>query len=832
VRRGLLGLLTALIVARPLILGEDPGLLVNRLSDASNLVLTQLWLVAAVGWAVWRVWCRQGTWYASLVDAGLVGVVLLQFASAHWAAAYHHPAYLVAWEWLDLLVIFCLVRQLARTPGDSHGLLAALLASAFSLSAFALWQYAVELPILRERFANSLELHAKDPYLTALAWRLQQNNVFSTFAHPNSFGGFLALMLPAAVGGALISGRRQGWSWHSGLVTACALLIVVALWLTHSRGAIVGVLLVGAVVLFFRIGRRGRQFALVGAGLALAVFLLIAIRGGSAGIDLARRSLEKRLDYWTATWKMIHDPKHPKHFWLGVGPGNFGRYYPRYMAETAYEQVTDPHNFALEMWATGGIGSLAALLAALAIFFWKTRRAWSGVELPIDDAITGDRQAEPDRRFGIRWEFYLGGSAGLFLGCVLGLNLSWQADQTFADVLVGIGPRVGLCCLGWFAAFAVMEGIPWTWSSQRLVTTAGALALLLNLTVSGGICFPSVAQPLWIMAALAWNTLPSRPITWRGRNWLSVSLPVPFLLAACLICGLFAFLPVSGGIASLREAADSSRVWDQLVELEDKENRDQGPDMAKNLGAIRRQKEAVLEHILRRLKRAADQDPGNAYAFSELARWLGESYTLAPKAAWSVRSNAARWAHRAVELDPEGKEGYLTEYQLNMRFAQHADVETKRFHELAAHALEQAVKRDPTDAHLHFQFAEVLFKADKPAEARREAEEAHRLDQLSTEVNRKLTESQRKQIQKWLHASPAGPSESSLPPGTIQTYAILEPAERRADLVFRGMGEGSALGRNGERGTRNAERESVVSSLHRIATDVLPDPLSASAAFA
>src|SRR5207245_2539152 len=54
-RRALLGFVTALIVARPLVLGEDPGIIIHRLTDASNLVLTLLWLAPAVGWAAWRM---------------------------------------------------------------------------------------------------------------------------------------------------------------------------------------------------------------------------------------------------------------------------------------------------------------------------------------------------------------------------------------------------------------------------------------------------------------------------------------------------------------------------------------------------------------------------------------------------------------------------------------------------------------------------------------------------------------------------------------------------------------------------------------------------------
>jgi hypothetical protein len=60
----------------------------------------------------------------------------------------------------------------------------------------------------------------------------------------------------------------------------------------------------------------------------------------------------------------------------------------------------------------------------------------------------------------------------------------------------------------------------------------------------------------------------------------------------------------------------------------------------------------------------------------------------------------------------------------------------------------------------------------------------------------------------------------------------LDPAERRADLVFPSMVDAWALARNGDGETESAERESVLSSLHGTATDVLADPLSASLAFA
>src|SRR6266849_4740584 len=75
-RRTVLVLVTALIVARPLVPGEDPGLL-GTPSNAGGLVLTFLWLAAAAGWAGWRLWSGQGTWRGGLVEAALAVVALL-----------------------------------------------------------------------------------------------------------------------------------------------------------------------------------------------------------------------------------------------------------------------------------------------------------------------------------------------------------------------------------------------------------------------------------------------------------------------------------------------------------------------------------------------------------------------------------------------------------------------------------------------------------------------------------------------------------------------------------------------------------------------------------
>src|SRR5205823_251263 len=115
------------------------------------------------------------------------------------------------------------------------------------------------------------------------------NAVFATFAHPNAFGSYLALLLPTAIG--LIIATQRRWKEERGsksddrglkiddggskdpsapsilhsrssildpgssariwLLSVCALLIAVALWLNNGRAAILtSIVMVGAVIAF------------------------------------------------------------------------------------------------------------------------------------------------------------------------------------------------------------------------------------------------------------------------------------------------------------------------------------------------------------------------------------------------------------------------------------------------------------------------------------------------------------------------------------------------------------------------------------------------------
>jgi tetratricopeptide (TPR) repeat protein len=798
---------TALIVARPFVLGEDPGLQKRPLSDSTGMLLGLLWLILAVGWAAWRVWSRRGDWYSSLVDVPLAALVGIVFLSSSWAAEYKHPAWLIAWEWLILLVLFVLVRQLARSPVERRGLLAAIVATGVSVSGQAVYQYAVVLPQQRALADNPeklsqeavrLGLQADDPNLKE---RLREPNVYATFAHPNSLAGYLALLLPPAVGWVIVCGRRNGLSWWTLAVVACALLIGTALWLTHSRGAILACLLVGVTVAVVR-GHRAwwpyKAWVLAGtAGLVVVLVFAFQTGVGQTALDKARASFELRLGYWDATWRMIQEPErrfteeaaskeketdqgalgprpaggqkperhislYPRNWVLGVGPGGFGSHYLRYMAPTARETIKDPHNFVLEIWATSGVFALLALLVALALFFWRTRYAW----------FEPDPEPSAEPAGPLRWEFYVGGMVGLTLGFVLRVS-GLGPDEILIEGLV-----TGVSCVLWFAAFGLLDNVAWEGPSQVLAMVAGVAALLLNLGVSGGIAYPSVAQPLWTVAALA---LADRAVLRPSQSWFAIVLPLPLVAVVSFFYFSAAFYPVASCSGSLAQARAAEAYWKDKVEPEWYAKLSQKAlSPQEKLQATQGARAFVDDRIVKVLKEAAAADPTDAYPHLQLAVWQGREWQMLsllrefgdnPRHS-EVRRREVRTkqlelsksaldeADEAWRLDPASLDGYRTVYALASQFADAPDLKesseelsreeeekNKQRRQLrraqaatAAAAARLMLQRDPTETELHYRLADALFRAGATEAAKAEVARTRDLRESGAISQRNPTE--------------------------------------------------------------------------------------------
>jgi tetratricopeptide (TPR) repeat protein len=762
-RRIVLGFVTALIVARPLVLGEDPGWLVP-FSGIANPFLTVLWFLAAVGWALWRAWAPEARWDGHWLEIPFAILVAITFVSA-WTAHYQHPAFLIAWEWLIMLLAFGLVRRLARTALESRGLLAALLATGVSLGGYALYQYFVELPrdrvafadpeVLRRRIREQLDVNlaADDPQLENWRKRISQDNAFATFTHPNSFAGFLALLLPSAVGLAIVSMRkalppsllpgraREIIAWAS------VALLSAGLILTHSRGAIVATFVValGALILALARRRLGINWLVWGGAASafaiVAVLLVAQTPLGSYGLDRAGHSLGLRTGYWAATWDIIKT--YPV---LGVGPGNFGRIYPQFMDPRAAEKIQDPHNLFLEVWACSGILAMLTLLVLLAGLFWNLRGVWrQALTADVLDSGDDDLKSEPS----IPWEFYAGGLAGLVLAFLL-RAAELDGWQIIAEALLSAGRA-----LTWCLAFAAFASVRWAGPGRCLAIAGGVLAMLINFLVSGGFSHTSVTLPLWAMAALALRAAPFAGRLAPASARVARALPLAISSGLGLAYFLMVFMPVSSCATYLGEArnhyGEMEGVPGWLNSI--RPRLEKSPSREAQAGAL----PYLQDYILKPLAEATEADPGNSHPHLELTKWLGERWLLLP--AEDVMQRALQQVQTAEKIDPDNRECFISEYRLRLILAERDKQNQNLHYAKATKALRSAVERDPTEARLHFILAEALFVAGDPVQGRVEAKAARTLDEESTDFTRQLDAGERLQLSKWLEApkSPHSP---------------------------------------------------------------------------
>jgi O-antigen ligase len=780
VRRTLLILATLLIVARPLVLGEDPGLL-DESSDAGSLLLTLLWLLVAAGWGLWRLLARReegepGIWGGrgpgAYVEVGLLVTVGLVFLSGQVAAHYRYPARLIGWEWVGFLVSFFVIRRLAVDRSEQNGLFTALLASAVSVSAYAVWQRSVEIPRLQAKFGGDEQkllqelrrtnpaLRRDDPQVEQVRHRIQDGYVYATFAHPNSFAGYDALCLPGLVAAVVLLARRSAAKWKLVLGACCLALATAGLWFSHSRGAQLALVLValGAAAL------AGRRFLASHKGLALTgVVAVLALGYGvyATGLWAAAQGKDpetarQRLYYWQTTVAIIRE--HPG---LGVGPGNFGPAYSRRMVPEAGETIKDPHNFALELAATSGVPTMAVLLLTVVGLFIAMRHSILRPESAEDTQVIAPG----------RWVYYVGGTFGLVLGFLVRVG-----DQT-QEGLLEEAIAASLRAVVWFAAFGLLEQVSWSYRARAMALTAGVVALLLNLCVSGGISFPSIAGPLWVAAALATaggkeDVSPPAthhaPLwTWRGLE----VIPLPIFAALLLAFYGYVFDPVTTSMGLVRHALDNGQALDtQLAKRE-------GPALRNPVGY-------ALKEVIEPLRKATAINRGDARPYSLLAFWSarlwGMEYMTQPQelpALGRVVKDIVTVAHTAQELDPQGRQGYVAEYEVrqdwfaviptgwakalqegkqrNLQRAEDYERFAVRQHQLAAEALVRYEPNDPRDPYLRYLIAHALAQAGDKAAAQEQAALALALDaQALNPRMRRLSETQRQEL-KSLKPAPA-----------------------------------------------------------------------------
>jgi O-antigen ligase len=298
-------------------------------------------------------------------------------------------AWLTEWlKWVQMLIVAAVVIDLGRSLGW-QALVVALVAAGLANALVGIYIY----------FGGSGAQH--------LLINDDNFRAFGTFGQPNPFGGFMGLLIPLAVTGALAQLITIGRRWrdvrrlHS---AACfrlmyygtaAALMMAALIMSWSRGAWLGLgvsLAVVALALPRRVIVSAALAAALAGGLGAVVvsgqlppsisarlatisedlFSVRDVRGVEINPD--NYAVIERLAHWQAAVGMATD--HP---WTGVGLGNYEAAYPAYRLVNWKFPLGHAHNYYLNVLAeTGIIGVTAYLAFILAVF----ALAWRGRQHP------------------------------------------------------------------------------------------------------------------------------------------------------------------------------------------------------------------------------------------------------------------------------------------------------------------------------------------------------------------------------------------------------------------------------------------------------------------
>ncbi|MSP11909.1 MAG: hypothetical protein EXR62_03010 [Chloroflexi bacterium] len=176
----------------------------------------------------------------------------------------------------------------------------------------------------------------------------------SVYGSPNNTALFLERVLPFTI---IFLAGPQGWRRQNGrrkFYLAAGVVILIALFLTLSRGALLLGLPAALLVMGWMRSRKALLAALAGC---LVIVLALLPLAGTARLSSLLNPLAGtggvRLALWRSCLEMIRD--HPV---IGVGPDNFLPFYrDRYIKPEAQQEpnLSHPHNWFLDFWLRLGM---------------------------------------------------------------------------------------------------------------------------------------------------------------------------------------------------------------------------------------------------------------------------------------------------------------------------------------------------------------------------------------------------------------------------------------------------------------------------------------------
>jgi hypothetical protein len=682
-----------------------------------TLWLVQLTLAAIVLWTWSCLRSRTFVVRCNLFDAALWALIAAHAISA--GAVFliggdRRSALNMAWEWVGLGATFFLLRQTIVTALDARRLAAIVVALAVVLGGLGIWQHYVFYRLASQEYAaliNDYDRLQKTPdsdprELGNLQLKLESQGIptdeagrkqylnrlqfsseaFGPFALANSFAGLLLVMLVLA--GELFRTLRgpRAPSVIAAWVAAF-LVLMYCLILTKSRTAWTGLVVaigVWGITLLIRNRLRMQRKTWLGIGLgAVIVLVLFAIAALGKGFDAevlseAPKSLSYRIQYWIGAARTVAASPI-----FGTGPGNFRQHYLRFKVPESSEEITDPHNWLLDLWASGGILAVVSFLACLALAVVLLRR---GCGFDGEPATLGDLERSGSAS---SWVADLPGPA-------LGFFFAFVAPVAAASGNFDVWQLMLL--VAWIGVFAILSRNLGTTPLAGVALAAAVLGLLIHLSGAGGIEMPAIVQLLLVLTAFAFATYGrSQGVQTSSRLILGIGGAGVVLFVCLLVTGT---LPVVNRRAAMA-AGEQALLVDHQFER------------------------AVIDFGQAEVHDPFCPEPLDRLADAFFARWEARPES----AALDSFAKARELLQAAMTLDPLNPSRYrrLGEFYL-ARFKQSQNLNDAQ---AAAEAFEQAVDRYPTDSALRAACATALAEAHLNTSAKGHAQRAIDLDEIN-----------------------------------------------------------------------------------------------------
>lgn len=508
--------------------------------------------------------------------------------------------------------------------------------------------------VLKERGLIEGELGAE-----RFGRKIMAGEMIGFTASPNSFAAILVML---AIMAAAIGIQRLRDNQGLGAIVP-AVAIVIAGWMiyyTQSNTALItpvlAILLFAAVILLRAWMTRHRKLLFTLGITGILLLILAAVGHGLYHDSLLHPSLTFRWRYWVASARMFAD--HPL---LGVGYGNFGNHYLAYRLPIAAEEIQDPHNLFVRFFTELGLIGGALAIAWEAARWWRLTRPTQPGESPIQTGgVIGPIT-------GIVF-------VGLLLNTLASLDFSHSTDYTIWELfrrsimfLLLLGGGLAVTMRSWDQPVCDQRPAPWLLYGAIIATAIFMVHSMLDF-----VFFES--GPLYVFALITGAALGLRSL---APDAVQVKLPRAAWVTGALVTWLAWVVMMIAFALPTALAEDLMRRGDARVRA------------------------GQFDSALRRYQAAAEMWPSNPSYPQRAAR--AAQYAQAPI------SDIEPWLTAAIASNPYAPG--LRRERARLRLEDPDRLE-EALEDYAA-----AITLNPQEIALHLEYADVLERATRYAEA-------------------------------------------------------------------------------------------------------------------